>query len=783
MVSINERARANNKDTPVGFIYPPIPRLAQRSSPRSRDSRNNHLENNCVENFFDNLQNILINDLKNTFYFIRTMLNRMKKKILKQIASEILQRGNQVTFDAKSEQYYLYILDIIDTKLYKPKLSAPRKSAPKHICTVNFDNKSIEAISLSQILNHPDIVMALPCDLRDKDSIPVVTYKLGGTIRNKILNYKETVNSISVDEEVSFCLNTDTCDCAESEFCDPHHKHIITGDLRLIKNSKLRKLMTKGPNYREPRTINFSKALTEIKCAINACIETLASKTKHSIATFNNWKDSVLTRVQQKINTLKNRLKPEKTKPTLHDPEVKTYLELLHRRFVVVPIDKAANNFAFVCKRFYISQLFSEVGLYNAKSNPTYLHINKNKEEIINDNIKFCEKFGLNATDKEKSLPIMYWLPKMHKNPIGARFIVASNQCSTKPLTKVVSKIFKMIFTHVENFHKKTLFYSNFKKFWVVQNSFPIVEKLDRINSRKNAKSISTFDFSTLYTTIPHNKLIDVLSEIIEFVFKSNIRNRIGFSPSSVYWTSKGVDKRYFTKQRLIEAISFLITKCYFTIGNLVFKQDIGIPMGIDPAPFWANLFLYYFESKFIQQLISQGSSRAYKYNATGRFIDDLCAINDGGDFSSSFNKIYPQDLSLKVEHEGTHATFLDLDITIKDGIFVYKLFDKRDKFPFFIIRMPHLSSNIPSSIFYGSVFSEFLRIARCTLIFEDFIPRASELYSRMRSQGGDSRSILKQIKKALLRYPDVFKKYGKIYEEIVECIHQYPTPTQTKNP
>ena len=149
--------------------------------------------------------------------------------------------------------------------------------------------------------------MALPCDLRDKYSITVVTYKLGGTIRNKILNYKETVNSMSVDEEVSFCLNTDTCDCAESEFCDPHHKHIITGDLRLIKNSKLCKLMTKGPNYREPRTI---KALTEIKCAINACIETLASKTKHSIATFNNWKDSVLTRVQQKIK--KNRLKKTK---------------------------------------------------------------------------------------------------------------------------------------------------------------------------------------------------------------------------------------------------------------------------------------------------------------------------------------------------------------------------------------------------------------------------------------------------------------------------------------
>ena len=78
------------------------------------------------------------------------------------------------------------------------------------------------------------------------------------------------------------------------------------------------------------------------------------------------------------------------------------------------------------------------------------------------------------------------------------------------------------------------------------------------------------------------------------------------------------------------------------------------------------------------------------------------------------------RNLELKLEH----ATFLDLDITIKDGIFVYKLFDKRDAFGFPIVRMPFIESNIPSNIFYGAVFSEILRIARCTLLFEDVVPR-----------------------------------------------------------
>ena len=36
--------------------------------------------------------------------------------------------------------------------------------------------------------------------------------------------------------------------------------------------------------------------------------------------------------------------------------------------------------------------------------------------------------------------------------------------------------------------------------------------------------------------------------------------------------------------------------------------------------------------------------------------------------------------------YQGTHATFLDLNITISDGLFVYKHFDKRDDFPFFLL-------------------------------------------------------------------------------------------------
>ena len=51
--------------------------------------------------------------------------------------------------------------------------------------------------------------------------------------------------------------------------------------------------------------------------------------------------------------------------------------------------------------------------------------------------------------------------------------------------------------------------------------------------------------------------------------------------------------KLCFSKTSLKTAINHLIENCCFNIGKVTINQAIGIPLGIDPAPFWANIFLY----------------------------------------------------------------------------------------------------------------------------------------------------------------------------------------------
>ena len=168
-------------------------------------------------------------------------------------------------------------------------------------------------------------------------------------------------------------------------------------------------------------------------------------------------------------------------------------------------------------------------------------------------------------------------------------------------------------------------------------------------------------------------------------------------------------------------------------------------------------------------ELISSDKKKARHFHSTKRFIDDLCAINDGNLFGEIYKDIYPEELELKLEHSGLNASFLNLDITILEGKFVYKLFDKRDAFPFSIVRMPHIESNIPETIFYSALTGEFLRIARSTLLLEHFLGKAGNLCRRMSKQGAKKDMIRRNLRKIIERHHDDFSRFHITSEDLIQ--------------
>ena len=136
----------------------------------------------------------------------------------------------------------------------------------------------------------------------------------------------------------------------------------------------------------------------------------------------------------------------------------------------------------------------------------------------------------------------MYWLPKLHKRPYKARFIANSSACSTSELSKLLTSCLTAIKIHVIWYCEKVYKGSGKNLFWSIKNS---TEVLDKLKSRGfRASSLSTYDFSTLYTTLPHNLMKKKLKHLNEITFQREGTLYLAFNNQIAFLTSD-VQKRF----------------------------------------------------------------------------------------------------------------------------------------------------------------------------------------------------------------------------------------------
>ena len=248
-------------------------------------------------------------------------------------------------------------------------------------------------------------------------------------------------------------------------------------------------------------------------------------------------------------------------------------------------------------------------------------------------------KFGLFVDEDHSKLPTLYWLPKLHKRPYKSRFIANSSACTTTELSFLLTSCLTAIKNHVIKYCTTDL-----KE--IVKIFFGLLKIQVKFLINWIASGLSTYDFSSLYTTLHHNLIKEKLTELIEQTFNREGSLYLACNDKNAFFTSEQ-PKRYklWSCQKMCDALHYLLDNIFIRFGSKLYRQIVGIPMGTNCAPLVADLFLFCYERDFMLSLSDNNQVDIIEaFNSTSRYLDDLLNI-DNPYFEQMVGQIYPTEL------------------------------------------------------------------------------------------------------------------------------------------
>ena len=180
------------------------------------------------------------------------------------------------------------------------------------------------------------------------------------------------------------------------------HNHILTDDLSIITNPKLRALIQYGTKYREAFYQSSDNIITFFNASVDNFVNKICKKYCIKNEQLKEWIYNVKRIFAKRVEFLLE-AKPHLFKENvsiLKDKDIINYIEQLHKDFVICSIDIAANNYVIICKKFYVLTLMKELGIdpisYVCQGNIAYQLADLSEDNIVQQHCKFLkEKFDI----------------------------------------------------------------------------------------------------------------------------------------------------------------------------------------------------------------------------------------------------------------------------------------------------------------------------------------------------------------------------------------------------
>ena len=684
---------------------------------------------------------------KDIIHILRTEVHKLTLINLKGLFLDVTRRIN--AGEKCNHHNHLHIYKVT-RDICLQKLQKLYESKSTSYITIKHVNKMVEKVQLNRIFRDTHIASLFPVK-SEFHSKPTVSYSYSNSVRAAIVNYRQAISD--PDHENVIC----NCNSYPDKYIDVNHGHIYTGDMDLVSNDKLRSLLYRGLGYHEQQSPNKEDAFISINKGLDSYISSVSNILSSPIASFVAWKKEILYRVNTKLTSSKQ----YEYNNVLSQPGVKDSLNILQKDFVFIPVDKASKNIAIVCKRYYLDTMTLEI-----ENSQTFTHVNGDEESFV-DYLKSSLPMKLDNL----KLPTLFATAKMHKNPKKFRFITAARDTLFSSLSTDISKCLNLLVKFARKSFKYRLQNID-NSIFIVDNRDKVINFLEASNQDMGSKKcISSWDFSTLYTKIPHDKLKDkmngFINKVMDDVSTSNNGGKFiscsNKSKSAYFSKTRSSTNVSFSKEDLVFYVNIIIDNCYILYHGKVFKQVIGIPMGTNCAPFLANIFLHTYEYEYLQKLISNGETDvALKLSNMFRYQDDCIALNDDSEFSQHYLRIYPPEMNLESTNLSANiVTFLDLRISIFRGKFLYRSYDKRDDFSFDVCNYPDLHGNVPITSSYGVFMSQLVRFCDINQQVKSFISDVKLMTNKFLKQGFVAEHLKTQYLKFCDKYLSKWAKYG----------------------
>lgn len=288
---------------------------------------------------------------------------------------------------------------------------------------------------------------------------------------------------------------------------------------------------------------------------------------------------------------------------------------------------------------------------------------------------------------KKPTLPLFYFIPKIHKSPWSTRPICAPVNWYTTGPAEVLAHFL----------HKFT---ARYRRDFILFRSEELIYRIQQINN-----TLATQDFRFLRLTV-----VDVNS----MYTKLHLQDCMA---AFDYFTQLDLgheDPIITPEQRIILKMMLklvLFDNIFHETVHGDFLQIEGIAMGPSCSPDIANLTILMYELQSLHQ-----QSNSIDYILYCRFLDDILILFDSRVTESPSFKL-PDYLTTSGSYGVRSIEYLDLKITILWDHIHYQVYQKElNSYSY-----PHYHTNFPKSIFKGLVLGELIRYARRSFTYSEF--------------------------------------------------------------